>query len=138
MEQSTTPLLRLWGKLVVPLQGDLSDSQASALMERILHTLRKSDSTGLVIDVSGVPSIDSHLCSLLLKVSAASKLMGAQMLLSGISPEVALTLQSMGVQFGDVKTARGLEEALEELGLRVEDTTAEDPWELLDQLTKEQ
>jgi rsbT antagonist protein RsbS len=137
MEQTTTPILRLWGRLVVPLQGDLSDSQAITLMERILHTLQKTNARGLVIDVSGVPIIDSHLCALLLRVSSSAKLMGAQMILSGIGPEAALTLQSMGVHFGSLRTVRGLEEAIESLGISVIDKDEEDPWELLDGLVSE-
>jgi rsbT antagonist protein RsbS len=119
----TIPIIKLWGKLLVPLQGDITDAQAEQLSTNVLELIQKSEPSGLVIDVSGLSLLDSYLCRLIASLAAASRLMGVRVVISGLIPEIAITLQAMGISFGEVKTAMSLEDALAELGLRVIEET---------------
>lgn len=111
----TIPIIQLWGNLLVPLQGDISDAQAEWLRRALLRRIRETDVDGLVIDVSGVSVIDSHLCGLLANLAAAAELMGVASVLCGLSPDVVMTLQAMGIEL-EMDPALSLEEALERLG----------------------
>jgi rsbT antagonist protein RsbS len=75
-----------------------------------------------VIDASGVWLLDSHLCAMLGRLAAAARMMGTASVLCGLSPDVVLTLQSMGIDLDEIDTALGLEHALEKLGLRLEES----------------
>jgi rsbT antagonist protein RsbS len=110
------PIIQLWGSLIVPLQGDISDPQAEWLRHELLRRVRASDVTGIVIDTSGVAVIDSHLCALFASLVAAAELMGVKSVLSGLSPEIVMTLQAMAIELADIETALSLEAALERLG----------------------
>lgn len=116
--EGNIPVLELWGRLVVPLQGDISDAQVEQLRDTVLARLRDSDARGLAIDVSGVWVLDSHICSVVSGIASAARLMGAEAILCGLGPESVLTLQAMDIRLDAVKTAVNLEEALERLGIR--------------------
>jgi rsbT antagonist protein RsbS len=120
------PIIPLWGQLIVALQGDIDDRQAAILAEDVLRAIQRTGAKGMVVDISGLWLVDSHLCSVLLKLATSSRLMGTRTILTGMNPDVALTLQSMGIQFEGVETALGLEEGLDLLGLRVEGAAAHD------------
>jgi len=110
------PVIPLWDLYLVPLQGDIHDSQAASLSETVLARIARSGARGLIFDVSGVEMMDSHLCALLADVAKAAGLMGTPTTLCGVKPEIALTLHSMGVEL-DVESALTLEEALERHGV---------------------
>lgn len=116
-ESTRIPIIRLWQLLLVPLQGHVSDDMADALSHDVLETVHRSEVSGLVIDVTGLWLMDSHLCSLISKVALAAKLMGTKTTICGMSPEIAITLQAMGLEIGSVDTARTLEEALSGRGI---------------------
>lgn len=120
------PIIYLWDRVVVPIQGELTDELADQLSDDVLAAIHKSRAKGLVIDLTGVWLVDSHLCAMLSHIAAAALLMGAQTVLSGLSPEIAMTLQTMGVEFTNVRTALTLEQALTLLGLEVHDRERED------------
>lgn len=105
-------IINLWHVLLVPLQGDISDHHAEVLTERVLHRVGTQGPRGLVIDLSGVSMIDSHLCAVVANLATAARLMGTESYVSGISPEIALTLETMGVSFARISTTRNLEDAL--------------------------
>lgn len=111
------PIIKLWGQLLVPLQGELSDSEAATLTQEVLQTIRSSEARGLVIDISGVWMMDSHLCAVLSRLAKSARLMGVKAVLSGMSPSIAMTLQTMGISLVDVETTGSLEEALELIGI---------------------
>src|SRR5687767_2912401 len=113
MEENQIPILSLWGHLLVPLQGDIGDRAAAELVPRVLERVRKEAALGVIIDVSGVWIMDSHLCALLAKLVLAFRLMGAEAAVSGLSPEIVTTLMEMGVDFKQFSTALTLEAALE-------------------------
>jgi rsbT antagonist protein RsbS len=123
------PIIRLWHVLLVPLQGDVTDTLAEKLTEEVLERVHAEEVTGLVIDVTGLWLVDSHLCAVLSRIAEAAALMGAKTFLSGMKPDVALTLETMGVQLRGVGSTRSLDEALEALGIRLAtdtETTEED------------
>jgi rsbT antagonist protein RsbS len=112
------PVIKLWKQVVVPLQGDISDVVADRLREQVLETLRDSDAQGLIIDVTGVWMVDSHLCSVLSNMAGSARLMGSECVICGMSAEIALTLQAMDIDLSGIHTALGLEEAFAHFGIR--------------------
>ncbi len=110
-------IIRLWDVLLVPLQGDITDRHAEQLSDEVLQRLVRHQARGLVVDVSGVALIDSHLCSMIANLAASARLMGTRSFVAGLSAEVAMTLETMGVSFKQIETTRGLEEALEQFDI---------------------
>jgi rsbT antagonist protein RsbS len=116
--ESRIPVIRLWGVLLVPLQGDITDAQVSRLVSTVLGEIRRGVGNGVVIDLSGLEIVDSHLCAAFTNLASAARYMGATTVLCGLSAEIAMTLQSMGIELEGVKTTLTLEQALAALGLR--------------------
>src|SRR5262249_41143009 len=114
------PVIELWGHLLVPLQGDVSDSQMQGVVDAVLHRIAKHGADGLVIDASGIWIVDSPLCAGLGKLATAANIMGVPSVLCGLSADVVMTLESMGFELTDTQTATSLEHALEKLGVYVE------------------
>lgn len=125
MEGHAIPVIELWGRLVVALQGDVTDSQMERLRDHVLRRIRDRGARGLVIDASGMWLVDSHLCSVLGRLVVAARLMGTQAVLCGLSPEVVITLEEMGIHLDGIDTALSLEAALERLGVRAQEETRE-------------
>jgi rsbT antagonist protein RsbS len=115
------PIIKLWTLLLVPLQGELTDKLAGQLTAEVLSRIHEQGCSGLVIDITGLWLVDSHLCAVLSELSAAASLMGARTLLSGMKPDIALTLETMGVELKGVRTTLNLEDALIALGVRQPD-----------------
>jgi rsbT antagonist protein RsbS len=115
---STIPVLKIWDQLLVALQGDVSDSQADDLSHSVLARIRDVDVTGLILDVTGVLTLDSHLCAVLARLAAAARLMGVRSVLCGLTPEVVMTLQAMDIELNEIDTTGTIEEALEAAGIR--------------------
>ena len=111
------PVIQLWDRIVVPLQGDITDDVAAVLVDDVLRTIRDASAAGLVIDVTGMWAIDSHLCHVIANLAGAARLMGTPTILCGMSAAIAITLQTMGIDFRRVRTALTLEDALERLGV---------------------
>lgn len=112
------PIIKLWRLLLVSLQGELTDDLADQLTTEVLERIYREGSSGIVIDITGMWMVDSHLCSVLTQLSSASQLLGARTIISGLKPEIALTLETMGVELGSIETALDLEAAMKSLGLR--------------------
>jgi len=112
------PIIKVWNLLLVPLQGELTDQLANLLTTEVLLRIHEDGCSGLVIDITGLWLVDSHLCSVLSELSLAASLMGARTLLSGMKPDIALTLETMGVELKGVRTTLNLEDALSVLGVR--------------------
>jgi len=115
---SRIPIIKLWHLLLVPLQGELTDELAGQLTNEVLEQIHKFGSSGLVIDITGLWLVDSHLCAVLSQLSSAASLMGASTFISGMKPDIALTLETMGVELKGVSTTLDLEGALERLGVK--------------------
>lgn len=119
------PIIRLWKVLLVPLQGDVTDTLADRLTEEVLARVHAEEVAGLVIDVTGLWLVDSHLCAVLSRLSEATALMGARTFISGIKPDVALTLETMGVELRGARACLRLDDALLALGVRFDESAAE-------------
>ncbi len=115
--RSTIPVLKMWDQLLVALQGDVSDRQADDLSRSVLRRIRDVDVTGLIIDVTGVHTLDSHLCAVLARLAAAARLMGVRSVMCGLTPEVVMTLQAMDIEMDEIETMGTVEEAMEAAGI---------------------
>ncbi len=127
--ESPLPIIWLWDCMLVPLQGELSDAQAARLSQDALDGIRARGCVGLIIDVSGLWLVDSHLCAVLADIARAARLMGTRTMLSGLRPEVALTLLAMDISFSGFETALNLEQALEALDIRRAEDPSDNPLE---------
>lgn len=116
--RSTIPVLKIWDQLLVALQGDVSDRQADDLSHSVLTRIRDADVTGLILDVTGVLTLDSHLCAVLARLAASARLMGVRSVLCGLTPEVVMTLQAMDIELEEIDTVGTIEEALEVAGIQ--------------------
>jgi rsbT co-antagonist protein RsbR len=124
MMELSTPVVRLWdGIIAVPLVGTLDSARTQLVMEKLLEELVSARATHAVIDITGVSTVDTEVAQHLLKTVSAARLLGAQCTISGIRPQVAQTIVSLGIEFGDIATkatlADALALALRQAGLKV-------------------
>lgn len=112
------PILSFWNVLLVPIQGEVNDSLALELCEEVLGRVHRGGVHALVIDLTAAWMIDSHLCAVLSRLATSASLMGTRTVFSGMSPEAALTVQTMGIDMPHVDAARTLATALELVGIR--------------------
>src|SRR5262245_20389573 len=119
------PIIGFWDLLLVPLQGDMTDDMAAHLVTEVLERIHKSGSSGLVIDITGLWIVDSHLCAVLSQLAAAASLMGAKTIISGMKPEIAMALETMGIRLANVTATLDLETALGILGVERPETIDE-------------
>ncbi len=109
----STPVIKLWeGILVLPLIGTLDSSRTQVVMESLLQNIVDTNSSIAIIDITGVPAVDTLVAQYLIKTVSAARLMGAQCIISGIRPQIAQTMVHLGVEFGDVVTKASLADAL--------------------------
>ncbi|MBV1856522.1 STAS domain-containing protein [Catellatospora tritici] len=109
----STPVVKLWeGVVAVPLVGTLDSARAQVVMERLLQALVDTGSPYAIIDITGVPSVDTQVAHHVLKTVMAARLMGAECIVSGIRPQIAQTIVTLGIDFGDIATKASLADAL--------------------------
>ncbi|MEV7805123.1 STAS domain-containing protein [Microbispora sp. NPDC088329] len=109
----STPVVKLWeGIVAVPLVGTLDSARTQVVMEKLLETLVDTGSEHAVIDITGVPAVDTQVAQHLLKTVVAARLMGAECVISGIRPQIAHTIVTLGIEFGDIVTKASLADAL--------------------------
>ncbi|TCG01914.1 anti-anti-sigma factor [Paraburkholderia strydomiana] len=109
----TTPVVRLWDSIVaLPLIGTLDSERTQVVMESLLDSIVENEAAIAIIDITGVPTVDTLVAQHLLKTVAAARLMGAECIISGIRPQIAQTIVHLGVDLGDVVTKATLAEAL--------------------------
>jgi rsbT co-antagonist protein RsbR len=129
MMELSTPVVELWdGVLALPLIGTLDSARTQVVMENLLQRIVDTGSSIAVIDITGVPTVDTLVAQHLLKTVAAARLMGADCIISGIRPQIAQTIVHLGVELQDVVTKATLADAfaiaLRRLGLCVQKTAA--------------
>jgi rsbT co-antagonist protein RsbR len=113
MMELSTPVVRLWeGIIAVPLVGTLDSARTQLVMEKLLDTLVATGADHAVLDITGVPTVDTEVAQHLLKTVTAARLLGAECTISGIRPQVAQTIVSLGIEFGDIATKATLADAL--------------------------
>jgi rsbT antagonist protein RsbS len=112
------PILRIGRTLLATVQTELRDNVANAFQQDALHALEKGGMTGLVIDISGLETVDTYVARVLVDTGRMARLMGAATVLVGMRPEIAATLVRMGYSMEGVDTALNLEEGLARLRAR--------------------
>ena len=101
----STPVVKLWeGILALPLIGTLDSARTQVVMESLLQQIVESEATIAIIDITGVPTVDTLVAQHLLKTVAAARLMGADCIISGIRPQIAQTIVQLGVDLNEVTT----------------------------------
>jgi rsbT co-antagonist protein RsbR len=123
----STPVVKLWeGILALPLIGTLDSERTQVVMETLLQALVATGSTIAIIDITGVPTVDTRVAQHLIQTVSAARLMGADCLISGIRPQIAQTIVHLGVSLPDVVTKATLADAfvaaLDRLGRQVSST----------------
>jgi rsbT co-antagonist protein RsbR len=108
----STPVISLWeGVLALPLIGTLDSMRAQVVMESILQKIVDTGATIAIIDITGVPTVDTLVAQHLMKTIAAARLMGADCIISGIRPQIAQTIVHLGVDLDNVTTKATLADA---------------------------
>ena len=113
MLELSTPVVQLWeGIVALPLIGTLDSARTSVVMESLLQTIVDTRSELAIIDITGVPTVDTLVAQHLLKTVAAARLMGADCIISGIRPQIAQTMVHLQIDLSAVTTKATMAEAL--------------------------
>jgi len=109
----STPVIRVWdGILALPIIGTLDSSRTQVVMENLLQEIVETGSSIAILDISGVPAVDSLVAQHLIKTVSATRLMGAECIISGIRPEIAQTVVHLGIDLSNIITKATLASAL--------------------------
>jgi rsbT co-antagonist protein RsbR len=124
IEELETPVIQVWrGILALPLVGTLDTARAQRMNENLLQSIVDTGSEIVILDITGVPVVDTAVAQHLLETVTAARLLGAEVLLVGLSTHTALTIVQLGLDLSGVTTrttlAKGLELAFARLGLEV-------------------
>jgi rsbT co-antagonist protein RsbR len=112
MLELSTPVVKLWdGVLVLPLIGTLDSARTQVVMESLLTAIVQTNSQIAIIDITGVPTVDTLVAQHLIKTITAARLMGADCYLSGIRPAIAQTIVHLGIDLTEVQTKANLADA---------------------------
>ena len=112
MLELSTPVVKLWdGVLALPMIGTLDSARTQVVMENLLQRIVETGAEIAIIDITGVPTVDTLVAQHLLKTVTAARLMGADCIISGIRPQIAQTIVHLGVDLGDVITKATLADA---------------------------
>ena len=125
MLELSTPVVKLWeGILALPIIGTLDSARTQVVMETLLQSIVETNSRVAIIDITGVPTVDTVVAQHLLKTVTAARLMGAECIISGVRPQIAQTIVHLGINLLDVTTKATLSDAfglaLRRAGLHVE------------------
>lgn len=108
----STPVVKLWdGILALPIIGTLDSARTQIVMESLLQTVVATNSKFAIIDITGVPTVDTLVAQHLLKTITAARLMGAECIISGVRPQIAQTIVHLGINLEDVVTKANLADA---------------------------
>jgi rsbT co-antagonist protein RsbR len=118
----STPVVKLWdGVLALPIIGTLDSARTQVVMESLLQAIVETNSRVAIIDITGVPTVDTVVAQHLLKTVTAARLMGADCIISGVRPQIAQTIVHLGINLLDVTTkatlAAAFAVALQRLGI---------------------
>jgi rsbT co-antagonist protein RsbR len=109
----STPVIRVWdGILALPIIGTLDSARTQVVMENLLQEIVETGSSMAILDISGVPAVDSLVAQHLIKTVSATRLMGAECIISGIRPEIAQTVVHLGIDLSNIITKSTLASAL--------------------------
>ena len=106
IEELSTPVVKLWdGVLALPLIGTLDSARTQVVMQNLLESIVREGADIAILDITGVPTVDTLVAQHLLKTISAARLMGADCIISGIRPQIAQTIVQLGVQLNVVSKA---------------------------------
>jgi rsbT co-antagonist protein RsbR len=109
----STPVIRVWdGILALPIIGTLDSARTQVVLESLLSQIVETGSSIAILDISGVPAVDSLVAQHLIKTVSATRLMGAECIISGIRPEIAQTVVHLGIDLSNIVTKASLASAL--------------------------
>jgi rsbT co-antagonist protein RsbR len=112
MLELSTPVVKLWDNiLALPLIGTLDSARTQIVMETLLQSIVQTNSRVAIIDITGVPTVDTIVAQHLLKTVTAARLMGADCIISGVRPQIAQTIVHLGINLLDVTTKATLSDA---------------------------
>jgi rsbT antagonist protein RsbS len=117
--QGSIPILKVGTTLLATVHIELRDDVAHAFQADVLTSIERTAATGLVLDISGLETVDSYVARILAETGRMARLMGTRTVLVGMRPEVAATLVRMGYMMDGVQTALDLEDGLALLGQRL-------------------
>lgn len=124
LRETSTPITEIWdGVLTLPIIGTLDSNRTMLVMESLLNRIAKEHAKAVVIDLTGVRSIDSQISHHLIQIVHAVQLMGSNAIVTGINPEIARALVSLNIDFSTITTrasmSEGLKEAFSRMGITV-------------------
>ena len=120
MLEMSTPVIKLWeGILVVPLIGTLDSARTQIVMENLLQRIVDTGSQIAILDITGVPTVDTQTAQHLMKTVSATRLMGADCIISGIRPQIAQTIVHLGIDIYDISTKATMGDAVKEALKRI-------------------
>ena len=112
LEEMSTPVMPIWdGILLLPLIGVVDSARTDQVVNKTLERINETRSKVFLLDISGVPAMDTAVANQLLKISKATQLMGCETVISGLSPAIARTMVELGVEVGEVRTTATLQQA---------------------------
>jgi len=128
ISEISTPVIRVWeGILALPIIGTLDSARTQVVMENLLQQIVETGSRIAILDISGVPTVDSLVAQHLIKTVSATRLMGAECIISGIRAEIAQTIVHLGIDLSNISTKASLASALKlaysMLGIEVKRTS---------------
>src|SRR5690606_39107349 len=114
IEEISTPVIKVWeGIVALPIIGTLDSARTQIVMENLLNEIVHTGSSIAILDISGVPAVDSLVAQHLIKTVSATRLMGAECIISGIRAEIAQTIVHLGIDLSNIKTKSSLASALQ-------------------------
>lgn len=112
MLELSTPVVKLWeGILALPMIGTLDSARTQLVMESLLERIMETGSAVAILDITGVPTVDTLTAQHLIKTATAARLMGAECIISGVRPQIAQAIVHLGVDLGDLTTKATLADA---------------------------
>jgi rsbT co-antagonist protein RsbR len=113
MLELSTPVVKLFDELIaLPLIGTLDSARTQVVMENLLQNIVTAEASIAILDITGVPTVDTQVAQHLLKTVAAARLMGADCIISGVRPQIAQTIVHLGVELHNVTTKATMADAL--------------------------
>jgi rsbT co-antagonist protein RsbR len=114
LRELSTPIIPLYtGVLVLPLVGDIDSRRAAQVIEALLEAISRQQADVVIIDITGVPVVDTQVANYLLQAARATQLLGSQVVLVGISPDIAQTIVQLGVDLSNIMTRANLQSGVE-------------------------
>jgi rsbT co-antagonist protein RsbR len=115
IREISTPTIELWDRvLVLPVVGVIDSMRAQQMMNTMLNKIKETAAKVIILDIQGVAAVDTAVANHIIKITKATRLMGCQCIISGISPAVANAIVQLGIEMGDVKTNSTLRDALQD------------------------